>query len=351
MAITDMPPARASEIDLESPDLPFHLLKLQDDLARSRMREAFWISLIFHMVVVFLLIASPKWLPSRHGTVLVATPADLMKDKDLTYLEMPRDSIKPKVRPNTDIISDKDRIAMSRHPDNAKQFRAPRNVMPPGPPQTPGPRAAQPAPQVAQASPPSPPAQQRQQQPGGQSRPDNTNNMVARLEPPPSASARQVFGGGAMSPGSAIAQAARAASQARGGGGGMGGDWGLGEGMAHGAVGPAEILSDTMGVDFGPYLQRVIHAVRDNWYSLIPEEARAPLLKRGKVSIEFAILKDGSVAGLRIVGPSGDIALDRAAYGGITASNPFQPLPQEFKGQYLALRFHFYYNPAKGELE
>jgi TonB family protein len=174
---------------------------------------------------------------------------------------------------------------------------------------------------------------------------------VAKLEPPPSASPRQIFGGGVMSPGSAIAQATRAASQARGGGGGVGGDWGLGDGTAHGAVGPADILSDTMGVDFGPYLQRVIHAVRENWYTLIPEAARAPLLKRGKVSIEFAILKDGSVAGLRIVGPSGDISLDRAAYGGITASNPFQPLPGEFKGQYLALRFHFYYNPAKGDLE
>ena len=112
-----------------------------------------------------------------------------------------------------------------------------------------------------------------------------------------------------------------------------------------------DILSDTMGVDFGPYLQRVLHVVRENWYTLIPEVARAPLMKRGKVSIEFAILKNGQVAGLRIIGPSGDIALDRAAYGGITASNPFQPLPGEFKGEYLALRFHFFYNPLRGELQ
>lgn len=350
MAITDMPPVKSSEFDLDSPDLPFHLLKLQDDLARSRMREAFWISLIFHMAVVFLLLTSPKWLPDfRTGKVIVATPADLLKDREATFLEMPKDMVKPKVRPNTDIISDKDRIAMSRHPDNTKQFRAPRDVMPPGPPQQPGPRAPQAAPQVAQATPPPQPGQPSQQQGGGQ-KPQNNSNLVAKLEPPPSASPRQVFGGGVMSPGAAIAQAARAASQARGAGG-YGGDWGLGEGNPHGAVGPAEILSDTMGVDFGPYLQRVIHAVKLNWYTLIPEVAKPPMLERGKVSIEFAILKDGSVAGLRIIGPSGDIALDRAAYGGITASNPFQPLPAEFKGQYLALRFHFYYNPAKGDLE
>ncbi len=54
---------------------------------------------------------------------------------------------------------------------------------------------------------------------------------------------------------------------------------------------------------------------------------------------------------MRLVGQSGDIALDRAAWGGITASNPFPPLPSEFHGNYLALRFHFFYNPAKGEME
>jgi TonB family protein len=96
---------------------------------------------------------------------------------------------------------------------------------------------------------------------------------------------------------------------------------------------------------------RVLQAVRMNWYNLIPEEARPPLLKKGKVSIEFAITKEGKVVGMTLRGPSGDVALDRAAWGGITASNPFAPLPPEFHGPYIALRFHFYYNPAKGEIE
>ena len=67
-------------------------------------------------------------------------------------------------------------------------------------------------------------------------------------------------------------------------------------------------------------------------------------MKRGKVVLEFAILKDGSVAGLKVVGTSGDVALDRPAYGSITGSNPFPPLPREFAGQYLGLRFSYYYN-------
>jgi TonB family protein len=133
-----------------------------------------------------------------------------------------------------------------------------------------------------------------------------------------------------------------------GGGGDIGG--GLGGGRGGGVQGNLEVLSDTMGVDFGPYLARVLHDVRNNWYNLIPEVARAPLMKKGKVAIEFAILKDGSVAGLKLDAPSGDVSLDRAAWGGITASNPFPPLPNEFGGQYLLLRFRFYYNPDRHDL-
>lgn len=33
--------------------------------------------------------------------------------------------------------------------------------------------------------------------------------------------------------------------------------------------------------------------------------------------------------------------------GSITASNPYQPLPTEFRDKYLKLRFAFHYNPDK----
>jgi len=107
-----------------------------------------------------------------------------------------------------------------------------------------------------------------------------------------------------------------------------------------------EILTNTLGVDFGPYLaSNVLPTVRKNWYALIPESASK---KKGKVVIEFAILKNGSVATQRVVGSSGDVALDRPAYGAIAASNPFLPLPSEFKGPSLGLRFSFYYNSGPG---
>jgi len=68
------------------------------------------------------------------------------------------------------------------------------------------------------------------------------------------------------------------------------------------------------------------------------------------VGVDFVIMKDGSVGGMKLTSESGDVALDRAAWGGITASNPFPPLPGEFRGPYLALRFRFYYNPEHGQL-
>jgi len=109
-----------------------------------------------------------------------------------------------------------------------------------------------------------------------------------------------------------------------------------------------ELLSDARGVDFSTYLENLKQDVKKNWVSLIKESER---MKKGKLAIQFAITKDGAVAGMKLIVASGDVALDRAAWGGITASNPFPPLPSDFGGQYLALRSRFFYNPDKSELE
>jgi hypothetical protein len=56
------------------------------------------------------------------------------------------------------------------------------------------------------------------------------------------------------------------------------GDFGLGKG-AHGRqMGNREILSDTHGVDFEPYIQQVVLPhVRQNWYNAIPESEQSKL--------------------------------------------------------------------------
>jgi TonB family protein len=194
------------------------------------------------------------------------------------------------------------------------------------------------------------PPQQQSQQPQSTQRPQFESNETAQMQMParPENSFSKYAGG--MSAGSAIQQAAAAAAarKAAGGGGGQGGDFGLGNGARGRQLGALDILSDTQGVDFGPYLQRILEDVRENWYNLIPESAS---MKKGKLAIEFAITKDGKVADMRLVAPSGDVALDRPAWGAITASNPFPPLPSDFTGPYLALRFRFYYNPDKTDLQ
>jgi TonB family protein len=331
----------------EMHDVPTILVQLQDDLSRSRKREAFWMSVVVHLVVVILIWNSPKFAKYFPSRTLVVSPKDWSKQKDLTYLELPPDAQKVAKRPNTNKISDKDRIAMSRTPHlDAKELRKILDSSRPGPPASapPPPQPAAPAPPaVAQSAPP--------QQPGPQSpqTPQADPNQVAQLQTPPATAPRPSFNTGPMTTGDAIAQAARAAIANRGGYGGSGGDYGLGQGRkATGAIGPIETLSDTMGVDFGPYLARVLHEVKQNWVALIPESA---MMKKGKLTIEFAILKDGRMQGIQLASSSGDTALDRAAWGGISASNPFAPLPPEFGGQYLSLRFTFYYNPDKADLQ
>jgi TonB family protein len=106
-----------------------------------------------------------------------------------------------------------------------------------------------------------------------------------------------------------------------------------------------EVLSDTTGVDFGPYLHRIIREIRANWIRVMPQSVIVGL-RKGKVSIEFVILRDGKLRGMHIANGSGDAVLDRAAWSGVTASDPFPALPNEFSGKYLKLRLTFHYNPS-----
>jgi outer membrane biosynthesis protein TonB len=325
--------------------VPHLLIQLQDDLARSRRREAAWISIIVHLILIILIFnfeRLEKWFPWMHSVVAIARPAT--SGKDITFLDLPPDLQKAPHRA-TSAPSDKDRTAMTRHPElDAKELRKALATPPPGrpgmgAPATPQQAPAQPAPQVAQNQP-----QARQ--------PVQQNPQIAQLQPSEKPNIQDEFSkyGGSMSAGDAVQEAARAAAERRAGSTGVGdnGDFGLGTG-AHGRqLGNLEILSDTQGVDFGPYLQRILHDVKANWYSLIPESAQ---FKHGNLAIEFAITKDGKIADMHLVASSGDIPLDRAAWGGIVGSNPFPPLPTEFNGPYLALRFRFFYNPTKEEME
>lgn len=317
---------RVRKADLSEEDFHFLISELRDENSRSRMREAIWISIIVHMLILFVLKESPRFWPA--SAVTVASPSESINNRQLTYLDQKPDTQRvPKIESNK--ISDKDRRAMARNPRLQKLLDELRDNRRTGAP------AEQ---QQALAAPPVQQQGQPQQQPQ-QAQP--TQSQSQAQAPPPNPFAN--YHGSSAS--SSIQNAARAAAAGRGGGGDYGN--GLAEPNSTNA-GNLDILSDTEGVDFAPYLRRVLQSVKQNWYAIIPEEAKDPLFKQGKVAIEFLIDKNGQVEGMRLVGPSGDVALDRAAWGGISASNPFPPLPKEFHGENLALRFRFYYNPPRG---
>jgi len=105
-----------------------------------------------------------------------------------------------------------------------------------------------------------------------------------------------------------------------------------------------EMLTDPQGVDFQSYLQRVYVTVKRNWFAVMP--ASVELGEKGIVVLTFRIMRDGSVPSNEpeIQANSGKEPLDRAAYSSVRASNPFEPLPAQFKGPYIELRYRYYYN-------
>jgi TonB family protein len=328
-------------------DVPHLLIQLQDDLSRARKREALWLSVILHLLVVILLWNSEKiamLLP--HRTVALEIQTDPNREKDATFLELPPDEQKVTRRPDAKVISDKDRIATSKSPQiNREELK---KILQSA-------RQGQPDASSGQQPQAPPPTQTTQNQPQPPQNPPQSSGFIpprqsdqlAQLQTPPQGSSRVPNFNTPLTAGSAIEQATQAAAANRGryGGGETGGDYGLPQGRGGAkALDQAEILTDTMGVDFGPYLTRVVQVVKANWYNLMPPSVYPPILKQGKLSIEFVIMKDGNVSNMTLHTSSGDVPLDRAAWASITASNPFPPLPKEFPGQILGLRFYYFYN-------
>jgi outer membrane biosynthesis protein TonB len=109
-----------------------------------------------------------------------------------------------------------------------------------------------------------------------------------------------------------------------------------------------ETSYDVGGVDMKPYIRRIYRIVQSSWNPLVPKEAGPPVNKSGEVLICFKILPNGHLmeGGMVLGGRSGDVALDRAAWGAI-ATSVYPPLPTEFKEPFLEVRFQFFYNPDR----
>jgi len=104
------------------------------------------------------------------------------------------------------------------------------------------------------------------------------------------------------------------------------------------------ILSDTHGVDFKFYVQRMLAVLKKNWVAIMPDEAR--MGEKGRTWVTFAIFPDGSLSAddPKIEAGSGHGELDKAALDAIKSSIPFETLPEQFHGPYVKLRIVFFYN-------
>jgi TonB family protein len=317
---------------------------------RARHGEAAFVSILLHIAGITALLLMPKSLLSPVVTAVqhTVTPliAPLMEPTQRT--------------PNKGPLSKE---------FNAEALRAqPRIHIPPSPPSTS--RAAALRPSLRPSLPSPPPSLAEPPKLDAAARPAQAPVFAPtpQVAPPPQIQAQEkpklvlenpsaapTSPTGRMAPpGNTIQEAIRSAARGGSGGGLVVGDIGGAPGI--GGIGEGinmppspgrqasnlELLSDPMGVDFRPYLIKILAAVRRNWFAVMPEAAR--LGRAGRVGIQFAVARDGSVPKLVIVTHSGTDALDRAAVAGISASNPFPPLPAEFRGQQVRLQFNFQYN-------
>jgi TonB family protein len=297
----------------------------QEPLTSRRFFRAGIGSLLVHAMVVAVFLILPEVSPRYVGPPITAdfrkaVPIYAPKTFELTQ----KDENKGKVTHQLDI-----RSSMREAPPKAKAFVPPAPAGPVVPPAalTPPPQiqAAVSAPEVSGVVPnlPKPPEKPKIVL-------EDIGAAPPPVAPPDNPSIKL--------PTTALDEAERAARP-----GGAGGLVISPDGASEAtALRQMQLLSDPLGVDFKPYLLQVLARVRRNWMAVVPDSAR--MGRRGLVLIQFSIDRSGGVPKLVIASPSGITAFDRAAVAGISASNPFPPLPVAYKGDQIRLQMAFSYN-------
>lgn len=313
--------------ELDHSELVHLLDSLDDERAKARFRESIYISLFFWMIVVAFIIFAPRIFPRRPEFVL---PSGLSENKAPTHLSIPPD--------------------VQRALEHAPKFKSPPKGPGRAPEQAATPQA--PAPQPARQQPPSAPVPQRaaptpppapppvvQQSPIQQ--PKTPQQALPSAPAPSTTPSRPNFGNPNTSARDMVQQSTRAPS----GGGGLSIEGGPNGPVARRGMGTGvDILSDTEGVDFNPYLQQILREIYETWLPLIPEEARPPLNKQGETLIRFTIMPDGTIGPMALDGSTHDDAINKSCWGSITGVGQFPPLPKQFHGPNLELRIHYLVN-------
>jgi hypothetical protein len=307
-------------IDYDTHELLSMINELEDERRWARLREGILWAILLHGLLILTLAMLPRYIFAPR--IIEPHVSALEKPNDWTYLDTPRDAIKPKQQKQlTNPVPEKPATI------DRKTLEELQKAAPPAPEPAPKPQEQASAP----TPPPIPPNPQSQSQ----------------LEAPRPAAvpARPNFAMGSQNPNEQLRDAMKGASRNPGmGDGQLPGRGGLS--MHPGAgTGGIQVLSDTQGVDFNGWLQRWHRETERTWDPLIPDEVNPPILKAGMVAVRFKVLPNGRImdGSMFLDGRSGDVALDRAAWGALTGSN-YPPLPRDFHGPYLELRAYFMYN-------
>lgn len=123
------------------------------------------------------------------------------------------------------------------------------------------------------------------------------------------------------------------------------------EGQAETATEPAVLTVDVVNqippVDrenLKSYWAGVESKTKDRWTRGMPEAAKPPKSTPGEVKIDCWIHTDGRVTGMTLEQPSGNTALDRAAWAAITGTSPYDAFPYGIAVDQVKVRFTFEYN-------
>jgi TonB family protein len=101
----------------------------------------------------------------------------------------------------------------------------------------------------------------------------------------------------------------------------------------------ADIQFDSKGIDFGPWLRRFKNQVERNW--IVPPAAMS---LKGRVVIQFYVLRNGTITGLQVLQDGPVPALTSSALNALKLSNPTARLPMEFPDDRVLFTVTFHYN-------
>jgi len=113
-------------------------------------------------------------------------------------------------------------------------------------------------------------------------------------------------------------------------------------------VGDIEVLNGPVSFHTRNYLGFGLLAnIRANWQRALSERGLIPASGQKAFTVEFTVLKNGTLDSRKLVESSGDPELDRTGLDAVAKSAPFTAVPDEFSGEYLKLRCHFYLNAGR----